>query len=438
MKRFIDLQISDWSTQSHRKPLLLRGARQVGKTFAARRLGRTFPQFIEINFEKEARFKTIFEYDLDPVRIIRELAVALKTTITPGETLLFFDEIQDAPNVVSALRYFYEDMPELHLIAAGSLLDFALENLSVPVGRLSAFYLYPMSWMEFLQAYDENLLYEEILKRNATPMSTLIHEKALRLLGEYLAIGGMPEAVHSWVTEKDPAACFSIHQNLINFYRQDFQKYAKKNQIPHIETLFSNIPYQLGKKFKSNLVPGEYRKRELFPALDLLEKAGVIHKIYYSAGQGLPLGAQIDPDKFKVIFLDVALTQTLLGLDLADWFIEPEKTLINKGMLTEAFIGQELLAYANPITKASLYYWQREAKNSKAEVDYLMQNHGKIIPIEVKSDKGNTLKSMHLFLDSHPDSPYGVKFSTHNFSLFEKIHAYPLYAVLNYLKHKID
>jgi predicted AAA+ superfamily ATPase len=434
MKRFIDLNLAEWSQKSQRKPLLLRGARQVGKTFAVRQLGRTFAQFIEINFEEEARLKEIFEFDLRPERILRELSVALNKTIVPGEALLFFDEIQDSPKVISALRYFYEEMPDLHIIAAGSLLDFTLENISVPVGRLSTFYLYPLSWIEFLLACDETLLYEEILKCDINnPISSIIHEKALRLLGEYMAIGGMPEAVQNWITNKDPRACFEIHNNLIDFYRQDFHKYAKKNKVGYVELLFANVSYQISKKFKFSLIPGEYRKRELSPALDLLEKAGVIHKVHYSAGQGLPLGAQIDLDKFKVLFLDIALAQALLGLDLSDWFINPGASLINKGALVEAFIGQELLAYSNPIKKASLYYWQRDAKNSQAEVDYLIQHEGKIIPIEVKSNTGKTLRSMHLFLEGHPESPYGVKFSAHNYSVFEKIYSYPLYAVFKFL-----
>ena len=181
MKRFIDLYLKEWSKKSPRKPLLLRGARQVGKTFAVRKLGSTFKQFIEINFEEAANLREIFEYDLKPDRILRELSVTLGKKITPGETLLFFDEIQVCPKVISALRYFYEETPDLHIIAAGSLIDFALESISVPVGRLSTYYLYPLSWMEFLQACGENLLYEEILQSDINhPISPVIHEKTLR------------------------------------------------------------------------------------------------------------------------------------------------------------------------------------------------------------------------------------------------------------------
>lgn len=432
MFRFIDLHLERWKTSAYRKPLLLRGARQVGKTFAVQKLGKTFTHYVEINFEDNPLLKNIFQEDanLDPNRIIKELSLAVNQSIVPGETLLFFDETQVCPRVIIALRYFYEKMPELHVIAAGSLLDFAIEKVGVPVGRVEFYNLYPMSFLEFLKALGEELIFDEILNHDIKePMSEVIHHKILTILREYLAIGGMPEVVFYWVKNKDPLSCSKIHHTILRSYRQDFGKYAEAHQIKYVEVLFENAVRQLGKKFKYSNIEGEFRKRELAPALDLLSKAGVIHHIYQSNGQGIPIGATANHDKYKVMMLDVGLTQALLGLELSDWFLNSQSTFINRGTLVEAFVGQELLAYSKPYLDFGLYYWQRDVKGSEAELDFLIQMQGNIIPIEVKSDRGSSLKSMHLFLDSFGNTPYSIRFSTHNYSIHQKLRSYPLYAI---------
>lgn len=430
MKRFIDLYLQNWINDPLRKPILLRGARQVGKTFAVRQLGTHFKQFIEINFEKLPELKKIFELDLDPKRIVRDLSAILKKEIIPSETLLFFDEIQQAPNVITALRYFYEEMPKLHVIAAGSLLDFAIQKVGVPVGRVSFLYMYPMSWLEFLQAQGNQILINEILKHPpSTPMNEPIHEHTLGILSEYLAVGGMPEAVSAWIEGKNPNASARVHQTIIETYRQDFHKYAKEHQVKYVELVYENAVKQLGGKFKFSAIPGDFRKRELSPALDLLATAGVFHKIYHSSGQGLPIGAQTDLEKFKVIFLDVGLTQAILGLNFSDWLLNTKNSYINKGALLETFVGQELLVYSDPHVKYALHYWQKEDRGASAEIDYLIQKQGQVIPIEVKSSKGTQLKSMHYFLKTHPLSKYGFRFSSHDYSIHENIYSYPLYAI---------
>lgn len=435
MFRFIDLHLSNWKTDRNRKPLILRGARQVGKTFAVRKLGKQFKTFIEINFEKSPKFKDIFESNLDPKRIIQILSAEFNVKIIPGETLIFFDEVHEAPRALLSLRYFYEEIPELHVLAAGSLLNLAIEEVGVPVGRISFFHIYPMSLLEFLKALNQDLLIELILSHAPNqPIDNFTHETLLTLLSEYLAIGGMPAVIQSWCTIKETYECFKIQQSIIDTYRNDFPKYSKKLQVKYVELIFEQLALQLGQKFKFTEVPGEYRKRELLPALELLVKADLAHLIYHSDSQGLPIGAQLDFNKFKGILLDVGLTQAIAGLKISDWLINFKQNLINKGGIAEAFIGQEILAYGNPFQSKSLYYWQRDSKNSQAEVDYVMQCHDKIIPIEVKSDKGKTLKSMSLFLESHPLSEFGIRFSTHNFSLHDKIHSYPLYAVAAFLK----
>jgi len=430
MKRIVDSYLREWKDDSYRKPLLLRGARQIGKTFAARELGKLFPHFVEINLENYSESERIFQGNLEPERILQEFSLITKQSIIPGKTLLFIDEIQAVPRAIIALRYFYEIMPELHVIAAGSLMDFAIEQVGMPVGRIQSFYMHPMSFMEFLSALGYGLIIKEILVHDTTQeMSSVIHDKILRLLAEYHAIGGMPEAVYFWKNEKEALRVTNVHKTLLDTYRQDFNKYAKKREVERVALLFEQIPLQMGQKFKYSQVEGEYRKRELAPALDLLVTAGVATKVFSSAGQGVPLGAQMDVQDYRVIFLDIGLSQSMLGLSLNEWFLNPGGAFVNKGSFTESFVGQEILAYINPMYKKDLYYWHSPARGSQAEIDYLVQKEDKVVPIEVKGGTGRTLKSLHIFLESHKASTYGVRFSTLNYHQYENIYSYPLYAV---------
>ncbi len=435
MKRLIDKYLLDWKNSDIRMPLLIRGARQVGKTYAALNLGKSFDDFVEINLERSPQLHIIFEKDLEPERIIRELSIHLKRPITPGKTLLFFDEIQESEHAFRSLRYFYELMPSLHLIAAGSLLDFQIEQIGMPVGRIECLYMHPLSFLEFLHAIGHELLAQEILSHDPhKPMSESLHSLGISLLGEYLAVGGMPAAVKAWRNTKDFDSSARFLQVISSTYKKDFDKYAKRSQIKYLDLLFTHIPERLGEKFKYSAVSQDYTKRELEPCLDLLCKAGIATKIFETAGQGIPLGAQASREHFKVIFLDVALSQNVLGLKAGQWIIDPLTQFINKGNLTEAFVGQELLAYSSPFTERNLYYWHREARTSNAEVDYLIQKDENIIPIEVKSGHGGAMQSMRIFLESHRQSPYGIRFSPQNYSLADRIYTYPLYAISSLFK----
>lgn len=431
MKRIIDTYLAAWKIDRYRKPVLLRGARQIGKTHTIRQLGNSFQNFVEINFEKEPKALAIFESDknLDPKRIVEEITLITHKKIEPGSTLLFFDEIQAAPRAITALRYFYEEMPQLHVIAAGSLLDFTIEQIGIPVGRVDSFYMYPLSFIEFLAAIGNQVTVEQLLENPNVAYSTGVHNHLLDLVGKYLAVGGIPESVNRWVDTGNILQCLQVHQSIINTYRQDFGKYARKAQVHYVDKVFNSIPYQLGKKFKYSIIEGDYRKRELAPALDLLTTAGVAHKIYHTAAHGIPLGAESDLSTYKTILMDIAVSQKLLDLDTGPWILNPLQEFVNKGALVEAFVGQELLAYSDPQQKSQLYYWQRMEKNSTAEIDYVVQKQEAIIPIEVKSGQGTTLKSMHIFLDTHPKSMTGFRFSTQNYSTYEKIHSFPLYAI---------
>lgn len=430
MKRIIDFFLLEWKNEQYnRKPILLRGARQVGKTHAARNLGKSFKNFIEINLESDEAARKIIAQDLDPKRIVFQLSQHLQKDIVPDSTLLFIDEIQAVPKAITALRYFYEIMPELHVIAAGSLLDFAIEQVGMPVGRISSLYMYPMSFLEFLVALGHERWAQTILNHNIhEPLLEPVHDKLLNLIGTYLAIGGMPAAVNAWVQTQTPRNVKRVHSDLLDSYQQDFNKYAAAHQIKYLDALFHHALSQLSNKFIFSHV-GEYQKRELAPALELLQKAGIVHPVIRSSGQGIPIGAQAHLDDFKIIFLDVGLSQASLNLDITPWFIEPLTAFINKGEIVEAFVGQELLAYSDPIAKNSLFYWRRENRNSQAEVDYLVQIKEKVVPIEVKAGTSLRIKSMHLFLDSHQNSDYGIRFSAHNFGLEQRVHTHPLYSV---------
>ncbi len=431
-KRIIDFHLEQWKSDPYRKPLLLRGARQVGKTYAIRKLGQKFKNFVEVNFEKIEDAIDIFSKDLTPERMLRDLSLLLKTPIVPGETLLFLDEVQQAPRAITALRYFYEEMPQLHVIAAGSLLEFAIEKVGVPVGRITMLYMYPLSFMEYLVATENKLIAKELLNHPpGKAMNEPIHSKILSLLGEYLAIGGMPEALERWIQTQDPTSAINVQQQIASTYRQDFEKYAKKSQVKYLDLLFRQIPYMIGKEFAYKEIHGEYRKRELAPSLELLERANIVHVIRHTSAKGIPIGSGVDFETFKVIYLDVALCQSILGADTSLWFLKPLEGFENRGNIAEAFIGQELLAYASPTSKAELHYWKRKEKSSSAEIDYLIQREENIIPIEVKSGHGSTLQSLRMYLELHPKVKMGIRFSAHDYSIYKDLDSRPLYSAVS-------
>lgn len=439
MIRIIDYFLLNWISNPNHKPLLLRGARQVGKTYAARNIGQKFEHFVEINFEREPSVQDIFAKDLSPQRIITELSALKKTPIIPGKTLLFFDEIQQVPIALNVLRYFYEEIPTLHIIAAGSLLDFVIEKIGLPVGRVDSLYMQPLSFLEFLLARGYQTLAHQIITHSVnSPFPEVLHQKAFQLLGEYAATGGMPHVIFQWLSTKDPLLFSATHHSLLQAYRQDFTSYARTKQIEYVNHIFSNTPLQLGRKFKYSSIDGEFRKRELAPALELLCTAGIVQKVHATQASGIPLYAQIKQDDFKLLFLDVGLAQSALGLDQAHWLINPLQEAANKGNIAEAFVGQELACYQRPSQRKELFYWRRESRLSSAEVDYLITQERGIMPIEVKSGPGTSLKSLRHFLNTHPHVHTGIRLSTHNFSTHEKLVSYPLYAVAQlYMKDSV-
>jgi predicted AAA+ superfamily ATPase len=315
------------------------------------------------------------------------------------------------------------------------LIEFALEEIGLPVGRIKPLYLYPLSFLEFLTAKGHDMLRNEI--QNYSPKKEapdFFHKQLMQLLGEFFAVGGMPEAVAAWIETENLKECNAIHQELIDTFRQDFSKYSRKRKKQYVEMVFNAIPRLMGKKFVFTAVSQELRARELRPALELLAKAGIAHVIQHSPANGLPFGAEINPLISKVIFLDIALAQVMLGIDSGKWILDPTQTVVNLGAITEAFVGQEILAYSSRDMKSSLYYWLRE-KSGRAEVDYVVGINGNVIPIEVKSGVSGSLKSLLMFLNKKK-APYGLQLSQKNFFTEEskRVYGYPLYAIANALR----
>jgi len=439
MKRIIDHYLGEWKHRADRKALLLRGARQVGKTYAVRTLGEKFDELVEINLELNPEYGEVFRPNLDPDRILRELRLMTGKRLVPGSSLLFIDEIQQQPLAISALRYFYEKVPELHVVAAGSLLEFAIEEVGLPVGRVASLHMYPMSFLEFLAARGEKPLVELLI--DASPslsISDPVHERLLRLVGEYLALGGLPEVIGTWIKHEDWNRCGEVLNMIVTAYRQDFAKYAKRHQIKYVDLVFNEVPSMTGRKFKFNALPGTWKARELSPALDLLCKASVVHKVTHSSGNAVPLKAESDPNRFKALFLDVGLAQRVLGSDSKPWLLNPTSTIGNAGAVTEAFVGQELLSYSQPWAKEELYYWHREARASNAEVDYLLPMGGAVIPIEVKSGSTGRLLSLRAFLnEKRGRTPYGIRICGQSSSIHEDLHSYAIYAVPHVMRHQV-
>ncbi|MFN3234586.1 MAG: ATP-binding protein [Gammaproteobacteria bacterium] len=425
MKRDIFKDLEHWARSEIRVPLVIKGARQVGKSWCVREFGKTFENFVEINFEKHKELKSAFCGDVDVQALLQKLSLYKNIPIIPGKTLLFFDEIQECPEAILYLRYFKEDKPDLHIIAAGSLIEFALEKVGMPVGRVDYLYLTPLSFGEFLSAAGrEDLRKQSLNSENNSVLDQLLKE----YLRNYFWLGGMPEVVDTWIKHQNIEQCQQIQDRIIAAYEDDFPKYAKRNQIEHVEKLFNNIPIQLGNKFVYTRVDDSIRSANLKSALCLLERAGIAHVSYYSSSQHVPLKARKNEKFFKVFFLDVGLTQRMLGMLHQSWIIQSIK-VENLGGLAEQFVAQELVSYGSKKTKKELFYWLRESKNAKAEIDFLVEKGSDIFPIEVKSGKTGRLKSLQYYLNTHPDVRFGVKISENPYYETDRILEIPLYSI---------
>lgn len=433
LQRDLSVFLDKWKNDPKRKPLILKGARQVGKSWLARELGKSFDNFVEINFEKNSEARVFFDGNIDTAKIIKNLSNYLGLKISPGLTLLFLDEIQECPKAILALRYFYEDLPQLHVISASSLLEFQLRNINVPVGRINFVYVYPLSFSEYLTVSGKNNLRTMLSENEFNPVPEPIHKLLNEEVRNYVLLGGMPEVVADFLEFGQFDRCKDIQTDLLETYRSDFEKYARKHQIKYLHKVFESIPMQLGNKFKYTNVSEDIKSRELGDALDMLEMAGIAYKVYHSSANGIPLKAESDIKKFKVLFFDAGLSQQLLQLDYRPLLLNADFSQINNGAIAALFTGLELIAYQNYREKADLFYWHREAKSSNAEVDYVTTTAGKIVPIEVKSSSTGSMKSLKTFMETKK-CDLAVKVSGFNFSLFEKVQTVPFYALESFVK----
>jgi len=446
MKRKLSSLLRHWHSSNARKPLVLRGARQVGKSTLVRLFAEEQGlDLLEVNLERHRDMDRIFA-GLDVGLILANLeAVAGKRV--GAQTLIFLDEIQAAPHALEALRYFFEDRPELPVVAAGSLLEFALsrEAFSMPVGRVQYLFLQPMGFSEFLEVVDPPSLewLESTDQSEFFPQEA--HKRLLTRQREFLLVGGMPEAVKCFAETRDFAAVASIQNGILNTYVDDFSKYARQSDLADLQRLFRNLPLNLGKKTKyTHLLPDatSAHSRKL---LELLIKAQVALPVYGSDCSGIPLRAGINPRVLKLFFLDVGLVSRLLGQDWIDIQSLEERSLINEGPLAEQFIAQHLFLDPSFETPPELFYWLNESKNANAEVDFVVSQGNLILPVEVKAGKSGSLKSLHLFcgrrhlghavrFDLSPPSRQEIRTSVtdkrgSDLESHYVLHSMPLYAV---------
>ncbi len=431
--RHIDLYLKEWKQSSDRKPLLVRGARQVGKSSAIRHLGESFTYFIEINFERRQDVKALFNENLDINRLCSQLSIIYNTPIIPGETLLFLDEVQESERAIASLRYFYEDYPELHVVSAGSLLEFALKELpSFGVGRIRSLYMYPFSLDEFLSAkgFDMQVDYKRNQADSEHPLPEPLHREMIYQLRSFYLVGGMPEAVKVWVETGDYLQCARVHNDILDTYQDDFSKYKTRISPLSLSQTLKAVAQQAGEKFIYSQVGNGVESESIKEALSLLSLAGLVTPVIHTAANGIPLGAEINPKFRKFLFLDIGLMQSLLGIQPADILLSTEVDFVNKGGLAEVFAGLELMKYGNYLKKAELYYWQRPERNAQAEVDYVITMNSKIYPVEVKANRSGSMQSMYKFMELK-GCDYGIRTSLEPFSSYDKVRVVPLYALSN-------
>ncbi len=428
MYRLLIENLRTWKNSSFRTPLLLRGARQVGKTYLIEAFGaQEFSGSLSVNFEASPEATACFE-TFDPTEILFKLERIYHHPIVPGQTLLFLDEIQACPRAIMALRYFKEKLPALHVIGAGSLLEFALkeESFSFPVGRVQFLYLQPLSFQEFALATEDPSLWNTLQQCTlASPPTEELHQKCNQMVRVYALLGGMPAVVSHYCTSRSFLECSQIQNILLSTYRADFSKYAKNQEQKYLKILFQGLPQLVCQQFKYHKIDPHLRSRELKDALAQLEAAGLIYPVYATSGAGIPLAMHLKRTQFKTLFIDVGLLQRAL---LIEPHLSDEWTLLHRGALAEQWVGQELLAYEAPDQERALFYWTREKQGSDAEIDYLYPIDEEIFPIEVKAGTLGKLKSLRLFIEEK-HSPFGIKISNSPLHFEHGILSIPFYLI---------
>jgi len=416
MKRIIEEKLIEWKNNPLRKPLIVRGARQVGKTYSIIEFGKkNYKNFHLIDFERNPELGNIFKKDKNPKRIVAELELFLKKKISAETDLLILDEIQNSPEALATLRYFFEEIPKLNLIVAGSLIEFVLKDISFPVGRVETLTMHPMNFYEFLNATENSFLSENLLK----PFDEIpnnFHSIILEELRKYFIVGGMPEAVKTFAKTNSFVNVIRVQKNLLDTYVQDFSKYAGKSDNNCLLEVFYSIPKNVGNQTQYSKLAEGFSNQTIKNSYNLLLSAKVINKVPSIDPSGTPLGASAKNKKFKTNFIDIGLMNIACELNESNELLNNNIMNIYKGALAEQFVGQELLS-ANV---TSIYYWARESKSSTAEVDYVVSKKGQIIPIEVKSSVSGRLKSMHLLLNKYKNIKQGYVLSTGEYSKLQE------------------
>lgn len=409
MVRKLDKEIEKWANRSNRHPLVLRGARQVGKTYLVRALAKhRFKNYLELNFEQDETLSSLFA-SKRPDQICELLSVKFSKRIVDGETLVFLDELQSAKVcVLESLRYFYEQRPSLHVVAAGSLLEFLLDgdersrkgqDFPMPVGRIEYMYLSPLDFEEFLMALGKDGLVEWLCRYEVgMVVPEAIHGELSELLRRYIVIGGMPAAVSAYV-QGGAMDAEREQQMIISTYHDDFPKYSRRVRPDLLQKTFMALPSMLGRKLIYTHIADGERSKDLSAAFNLLRLARVAAKVQNTPANGIPVGYGADERSFKPLFLDTGLACRVLGLKLTDFLDEGDVLLENRGGICEQFVGQHLMfsgeAYEEPVA----YCWIREEPSSTAEVDYVVQCGNALVPIEVKSGASGRMKGLHVFLN---------------------------------------
>ncbi len=425
MRRYALKDFYQWKDSPNRKPLILKGARQVGKTWLMLEFAKqAFKNFVYVNFEDDSRLGAIFDTDFDIDRILFALRTATKKSIDEN-TLILFDEIQAAPRALTSLKYFYEKAPQYPVIAAGSLLGLSVhEGVSFPVGKVDFLEILPMNFHEFLEATD-NTNYVELLNSGDYGTIDVFSDKLIDLLKLYYVVGGMPEAVQSFANDRDLSAVRRIQKNILNSYDSDFSKHIPNSEVPRIRMVWNSIPAQLSKenkKFIYGMLKEGARAKTFEVALEWLKDSGLISKVHRIKKPALPLVAYEDFAAFKVFITDVGLLCAMANVDV-DIILSGSQIFEEfKGALTEQFVFQQLKAKRN----MQIFYWS--AENSSGELDFVVQDEEKIYPIEVKAEENVQAKSLRFFVQKNPGLK-GIRFSMQKFRDQEWMENRPLYTV---------
>ncbi len=428
--RKIDEALLEWKNDDSHKPLLLRGARQVGKTTAVRQLAKSFEHYIEVNFESDRSIHSIFNEDIEIDVILQQIEFKYRKPVKAGKTLIFFDEIQECPRAITALRFFYEKVQNIHVIAAGSLLEFVFDEISdFGVGRIRNLYVYPLSFAEFVNALGNNRAFQFV--ENASfdnPLPDLVHKSLLEDLKKYMVIGGMPAVVHKYIQTQNLLEVQKEQDDILVTLKEDFSKYKRRVSPEIIRETLHSIAMQTGGKFTytNSLLGLSYKQSK--ECVNLLERSKLVVNIECCYANGVPLGGDIKPKMSKLLMLDVGLYLRECALDVSEWILDAPEKFISRGALAEMFVGLELKKNGTPFTNNELFYWRRDIQGSSAEVDYMVQHRNTLLPIEVKSGVRGSMKSLRLLMEEKKIAQ-ALRVSEENFSTLGDIKILPIYLV---------